>query len=193
MLIKLLSLIFFNLAQSAPTLSVSAYNSTHFLLSTQLWSNFTKVQDANYYRIGSSNNVLRVWQPFEDMGSRDLPVTRTLLGIGHDLILANLGAGDSQTVSVEVKNAGWGGVSGDDICIEGADACADIVLLGTTQIAGRVAAGDFLPLNSYFGQYAARSGKAFSETFLPKYFFDYYYDQGWMGIPFVTDVRVDLF
>lgn len=183
--------LFIQIAMALPELMVTFYSASHAFQTAKLYKNGTFVfpaGDINYCKIGNSANVLRVWSPFIDA-----TVVRALLGAGNDLVLSTLASDGSQTVSVEVQTVEWSGVASTDVCKSGAEKCADIIILGTTQVAARVAARDLLSLNSYFGDYSAEYGQAFSETFLQKYFFDYFYVDGWMAIPFVTDVRVQFY
>lgn len=176
-----------------PVLQLYCYDKTHTLIQTQPFINFTQNTDAYFYRVGRGSRVIKVWQPFDGQQELPLHVTRNLLNVGSQLILSTLDSSDAETVSVEVKNAGWGGVSSDAVCVDGPELCADVIIMGTTQVAARVANNDLISLNTYFNTYAEQTGQAFSEGFLQKYFFDYYYEKGWMAIPYVTDVRVVFF
>jgi ABC-type glycerol-3-phosphate transport system substrate-binding protein len=138
-----------------------------------------------YLRAGNleETECLRIWQPF-DIWRGGGNEARTLLNATFTLLQT------SDVSCFEVKNADWGGVASAPICTNSTTECPDVIVLGTTQIAGRVAANDLFPLNGFFNQFATRTGEIFSDNFIQKYFYDYFYGGNWIGIPLNTDVRI---
>jgi hypothetical protein len=137
-----------------------------------------------YLRAGNleETECLRIWQPFASWNGGGNEA-RTLLNATFSLLRT------SSISCFEVKNADWGGVASAPICTNTTE-CPDILVLGTTQLAGRVAAKELFPLNGFFNQFATRTGEIFSDNFIQKYFYDYFYDGNWMGIPLNTDIRI---
>ena len=167
--------------------TVIAFDDKDLEVNRQEWPAFTPFIGASYYKIGTASKVMRVWTPFSaESGGSD--VGREIINAMGYFMNDNLDGQGNPVVSFELKLAGWGGVASDPIC-NSRNECADIIILGTTQVAGRVAQGQTHSLNEYFNEYASENGQQFADNFITKYVYDFFYGDQWMGIPMVTDFR----
>ncbi|KAI9140834.1 hypothetical protein BKA69DRAFT_487380 [Paraphysoderma sedebokerense] len=66
----------------------------------------------------------------------------------------------------------------------------DILAIGTTQVAGRVAEDVIEKLDEWFIDWANEKGTPITEDMQKYTFYDYFVNGSWAGIPLVTDYRV---
>jgi ABC-type glycerol-3-phosphate transport system substrate-binding protein len=181
MLIKLALLIYHSLA-----VIINTYNASWFRIDTrdsssivQQWNN-TGLPAARYYHIGTHSNILRVKEPFDGH-----------IGGGRVIIPIILACADftrGRDVSVMLEISDWGDVASGPLC-SGSN-CTDVLILGTTQMASRVADRDIISLNNFMNDYAAETGTSFTDNFVQQYIYDYFYNGEWMGVPLVSDTRL---
>ncbi|CAM9149949.1 unnamed protein product [Phaeothamnion confervicola] len=182
---------------------IGAYNVHDTLLSDDVddgqWTSFEVTylntthyyhESATYYLVGTGPTVVEFWQPFDDtlgggkIGGMHINVSATF-------VESQRFANGSDSVTVNVSNAGWGNVVGADICTgEAGVPCPALVMCGTTQIATRYENGDMLSLNTYLGELAQELGYALTDDFVKFYFYDFSYNGNWMAVPLISDVRV---
>jgi ABC-type glycerol-3-phosphate transport system substrate-binding protein len=165
---------------------VNAYNGSWFRLDSRdsstindAW-NKTGLVGTRYYHIGTHSNILRVKEPFDDF-----------LGGGKiimPIILACAEFARTRDVSVMLEVSDWGTVASGPLC-SGSN-CTDVLILGTTQMAGRVASKDLISLNNFMNDYAAETGTSFTDNFVQQYIYDYFYNGDWMAVPLVSDTRL---
>jgi hypothetical protein len=177
---------------ASQALEIKAIDALNNVLALYTTSNYTApisagVRRALYYQIGNKPTVLSMWHPFEEEGGGGSMI-KGIMNAALRVINDTRDATGAPTISVLIKNAGWGGVANAPICTNVTE-CPDVIMLGTTQVAGRVFNKDFVSLNSFFNDYAAITGQIFPDNFLQKYYYDYFYNGEWMGIPVVTDTR----
>jgi len=141
---------------------------------------------ATHYTLGtpsSSSLVVHVWQPFSETAA-DAAVGANLRGALYGLYHRHL-----HRVVVNVSNVGWSKIVTDPICEEGA-VCPVALLIGTSQLPQRVASGRIHPLDDYLAAYLLKHLQRLPDEFQSIMYYDYYLTSRFMGIPFVTDVRL---
>ncbi|CAE7031311.1 unnamed protein product [Symbiodinium sp. CCMP2456] len=141
---------------------------------------------ATHYTLGtpsSSSLVVHVWQPFSETAA-DAAVGANLRGALYGLYHRHL-----HRVVVNVSNVGWERIVTDPICEEGA-VCPVALLIGTSQLPQRVASGRIHPLDDYLAAYLLKHLQRLPDEFQSIMYYDYYLTSRFMGIPFVTDVRL---
>jgi len=141
---------------------------------------------ATHYTLGtpsSSSLVVHVWQPFSETAA-DAAVGANLRGALYGLYHRHL-----HRVVVNVSNVGWSRIVTDPICEDGA-VCPVALLIGTSQLPQRVASGRIHPLDDYLANYMLKHLQRLPDEFQSIMYYDYYLTSRFMGIPFVTDVRL---
>ncbi|KAJ3056602.1 hypothetical protein HK097_005765 [Rhizophlyctis rosea] len=148
----------------------------------------THKSNAYYYLVGqTSAPPVELWEPFGN-GSPDNHVD-ILTSAMAELVLNNRDSAGKDTVSFKLRVGDWGVVSSIAICGNETQPCPDVLILGTTQIAARVAGGDLEPLGEYFEQAVLQGESMPSDDFPRGALYDYYYDGQWYGVPYNSDIR----
>eukprot|EP01097_Dermamoeba_algensis_P005133 TRINITY_DN3266_c0_g1_i1.p1 TRINITY_DN3266_c0_g1~~TRINITY_DN3266_c0_g1_i1.p1 ORF type:complete len:924 (-),score=194.62 TRINITY_DN3266_c0_g1_i1:79-2481(-) len=110
-----------------------------------------------------------------------------------DFINLNRDSAGRQKYTFILAVVGWGDVVSAPICQDKDSKCPDLILMGTTQLASRVANGDSEPLSNYLDSYSNRYFDILTDDFPKFIFYDYFIDGQWIGVPWVTDLRLFLF
>ncbi|CAJ1377348.1 unnamed protein product, partial [Effrenium voratum] len=144
---------------------------------------------ATHYTLGTAGPEfvnLEVWQPFSE-SPPDSAVCANIRGA-----LLNLYRNQLHRVAVTIRNVGWNGVGTKKIC-EPNQGCPTVMLLGASQFPQRVFADRALPLNHFMQEYLQTKLMRLQDDFPSVAFYQYLFDSNWMGIPFMTDVRLIAF
>lgn len=143
--------------------------------------------DCKWYIIGNGTTQVVLWNPY------DIAIGGGLKGgvwaQASQQFVNDTKVNGEEIYSVQIYNSDWGPVVSDPICGPG-EPCPDLMIIGTTQIASRVANGDVLSLQDYFAQYTYETGDVLSDDFLKMYFYEYYIGEVWYAVPLVSDLRL---
>ncbi|KAJ3124667.1 hypothetical protein HK098_000952 [Nowakowskiella sp. JEL0407] len=164
-------------------------------------------ENVGYYVAGDPNapNIIEMGVPYGGGGQDGVHIV--CAQAAREFVANNPG------YAAVVRWMGWGGVAGDPIFACNStrsvkDKCPDILMLGTTQIAGRVKLGDIIPVSNYMDQWFVETGKFLKDDlrkgtyydceFLEEFCFfwfiilsfsDFLKDL-WRAIPIISDIRV---
>ncbi|KAI9137290.1 hypothetical protein BKA69DRAFT_926515 [Paraphysoderma sedebokerense] len=86
--------------------------------------------------------------------------------------------------------AGWGNVATAAVCVNETTPCPDVMVLGTTQLPGRVSEGLAEPLDSYFLDWSREKGQQITDDIVKYAFYDYFIDNAWAAMPLMSDYRI---
>lgn len=142
---------------------------------------------ATHYTIGNTaGESIEVWQPFaEDFA--DSAVCANIRGALFNLYRYNL-----SEVHITVRSVGWDAVGKKSICQEGAP-CPNLILLGSSQLAQRVVSDRVRSLNHFMYEYLQTNLERLQDDFPGVAYYEYFFGAHWMGIPFLSDVRLVAF
>ncbi|CAK9034545.1 unnamed protein product [Durusdinium trenchii] len=145
-------------------------------------------KDATKYTLGNATNAteLVVWQPFPE----DDP--DSAVGANIRAALFNLYHEQLDKFKVTLHNVGWDGVAKNSICTSNAP-CPNVILLGSSQLSERVVADRVKPLNHFMEEYLRANLARMQDDFPGVSYYQYFYEAKWMGIPFLSDVRLIAF
>ncbi|KAJ3288917.1 hypothetical protein HK104_007856, partial [Borealophlyctis nickersoniae] len=143
------------------------------------------IPNAALYVIGQSTNVVEVWVPYGPCDDAAAAVS----GAARDVIVANRTQSGQDRVAYKLVCLDWGAVGSGIVCQPGAP-CPAVAFVGTTQVAGRVEAGDAEPLSKYFQQVILDGSSMPSDDFPVGTLYDYFHNGKWFGVPFMTDIRL---
>ncbi|KAJ3036523.1 hypothetical protein HDV00_002671 [Rhizophlyctis rosea] len=149
----------------------------------------THTSTAIYYVVGSTTTPpVEMWIPFQGGipdGHVDI-ITRAMAKLVEASRATTANGTDG--VSFKLRVADWGIVASAPVCTVNTT-CPDVLIVGTTQVAARVEAGDLEPLDEYF-QSAVLAGQSMPSDDFPRgAFYDYYLDGQWYGVPYNSDIR----
>ncbi|KAJ3039536.1 hypothetical protein HDV00_012112 [Rhizophlyctis rosea] len=122
---------------------------------------------ATYYLVGTGPLQILVWQPYSQNGSGG---SRAVLGsCARTVAQTRNTTTNEDTLTFRIENVGWGRIVSDPIrsTLNGSAAlpAPDLMVLGTTQVSTRVAAGEVMPLTRYLSEYAIQTGRSLSDEF----------------------------
>jgi len=142
---------------------------------------------ATHYTIGNTaGESIEVWQPFaEDFA--DSAVCANIRGALFNLYRYNL-----SEVHITVRSVGWHAVGEKSICQEGAP-CPNLILVGSSQLAQRVVSDRVRSLNHFMYEYLQTNLERLQDDFPGVAYYEYFFGAHWMGIPFLSDVRLVAF
>ncbi|KAJ3085758.1 hypothetical protein HK102_013855 [Quaeritorhiza haematococci] len=175
---------------AATGLLIRGYNaSNHELFATEKNQQPTDVSltvlaQTTYMLVGNGPKELEVWIP-EGWGPIYDPKPFVVACALHDIAVRY------PNITARLKIVGWA-VVGDVVICDGKTEglpCPDVIILGTTQIAGRFYSNDLEPLENYFSKYALDTGRNLIDDFYKGSYYDFRVGDTWTGVPVWSDVR----
>lgn len=140
------------------------------------------VLGATHYMLGFGPENVEVWQPFPD-DPFDGPVVANFRAALQTLFKDRL-----SEVTVCVRNVDWTGVAHLPMC-RGNLTCPNLMLIGDTQVPGRVQQQVVQPLDYYFDRYRHTNMRRIADDFPSMAFYQYHFSE-WMAVPYITDLRL---
>eukprot|EP00930_Biecheleria_cincta_P023629 TRINITY_DN17041_c0_g2_i1.p1 TRINITY_DN17041_c0_g2~~TRINITY_DN17041_c0_g2_i1.p1 ORF type:complete len:1220 (-),score=161.77 TRINITY_DN17041_c0_g2_i1:138-3770(-) len=141
--------------------------------------------NASCYVLGTWNSTqtpVEVWQPYGETSSAAVGanIRGALWVLYHDRL---------DQYYVILRNVPWSNLSEDPIC-QGGESCPDVILTGSAQLPGQVAAQKVRPLTRFLENYQQTHMMRLEDDFPHMAFYQYNIKGKWMAVPFVSDTRL---
>lgn len=141
--------------------------------------------NASCYVLGTWNSTqtrVEVWQPYGETSSAAVGanIRGALWVLYHNSLDQHY---------VILRNVPWANLSEDPLC-QGGKSCPDVILTGSTQLPGQVAAQKVRPLTRFLEDYEHTHMTRLEDAFPHMAYYQYNIKRKWMAVPFVSDTRL---